>query len=148
MTIPNGKFVSSSPKTISTHHVRILIFGLCVLALCFAKGALSASGLSDHEKREKPYALIFGTIWGPDDRPVYGVHVEMRRAAEKKVRWDAYSDHHGEFAFRVPPGKTEYLVRANLKGYKSQDGRQLQAPEDVKVQVENDERVDIGVHLK
>ena len=58
----------------------------------------------------KPYALIFGTVWGPDDRPVYGVKVLIRRADQKKAKWELYSDHQGEFAQRVPAAKADYLV--------------------------------------
>ena len=28
-------------------------------------------------KPTDPYALIFGTVWGPDNRPVYGVRVNL-----------------------------------------------------------------------
>ena len=35
--------------------------------------------------KEKPYALIAGTVWGPDDHPVYGVAVKIRRAKDKKA---------------------------------------------------------------
>ena len=28
-------------------------------------------------QKSKPYALIAGTVWGPDDRPVYGVTVNV-----------------------------------------------------------------------
>jgi hypothetical protein len=98
-------------------------------------------------KREKPYALIFGTVWGPDDRPVYGVKVKIRREDEKKARWEVYSDHHGEFAQRVPVGKADYVIWADLKGFKTQDGARLEGQE-VAVHVEYDERVDTGLHLK
>ncbi len=87
---------------------------------------------------EKPYAVIFGTVWGPDEQPVYGVKIKIRRESEKKARWEVYSDHHGEFAQRVPAGKADYVAWAELKGYKSS----------VTIQVENDERVDTGLHLK
>jgi hypothetical protein len=35
-----------------------------------------------------------------------------------------------------------------LKGYKPPAGKQLQPGEEVKVHIEGDERVDIGLHLK
>src|SRR5205814_2175906 len=48
------------------------------------------------------HAVIFGTVWGPDDRPLSGVEVKVRRASEKKARWYVYSSRRGEFevAFR------------------------------------------------
>ncbi len=101
-------------------------------------------------KKPKPansYALIFGTVWGPDDHPVYGITVKIRRVNDKKPRWELYSDHAGEFAQRVPAGKADYVVWADLKGVKTKDGQALHLAEEVPVHVEYDERVDIGLHL-
>jgi hypothetical protein len=104
---------------------------------------------SQPDKSEKPYALIFGTVWGPDDRPVYGVTVKIRRATDKpkKVRWELYSDHHGEFAQRVPAGEADYILWADLKGFKPADGKPLHLVQEVTVHVYNDEREDTGLHL-
>jgi hypothetical protein len=93
------------------------------------------------------YALIFGTVWGPDDHPVYGIKVKIRRARDKKAKWELYSDHSGEFAQRVPAGETDYVVYADLKGAKFADGHPLHLAQEVPVHVEYDERVDIGLHL-
>jgi len=95
---------------------------------------------------DKPYALIFGTVWGPDNRPVYGVPVKIRRVKDKKPKWEVYSDHNGEFAQRVPAGESDYILSADLKHVKSADGKPLHAP-DVTVHIYNDEREDTGVHL-
>lgn len=104
---------------------------------------------SDHgKKHDQPYALIFGTVWGPDDRPVYGVKVKIRRENEKKARWELYSDHNGEFAQRVPAGKADYVITADLKGFKLQNGQRFNSGGEVQVHVEYDERVDTGLHLK
>jgi hypothetical protein len=106
----------------------------------------SPSALPQHDK---PYALIFGTVWGPDDRPVYGVRVKIRRANDKpkKVRWEVYSDHHGEFAQRVPTGELDYILSADLKGVKFSDGAQAKMDKEVTVHIYNDEREDVGLHL-
>jgi Carboxypeptidase regulatory-like domain len=100
-------------------------------------------------QNQKPYALIFGTVWGPDNRPVYGVTVRIRRSTDKpkKVRWEVYSDHSGEFAQRVPAGEADYVVSADLKGFHPADGKPLHLPEEVTVHVYNDEREDTGLHL-
>jgi hypothetical protein len=98
-------------------------------------------------KPTDPYALIFGTVWGPDDHPAYGVKVLIRRASDKKPKWELYSDHHGEFALRVAAGKNDYIVGADLKGVKTRDGHPVHLTEEVPVHVEYDERVDIGLHL-
>jgi hypothetical protein len=102
-----------------------------------------------HGKEEKPYALIFGTVWGPDERPIYGVTVKIRRSTDKpkKVRWELYSDHHGEFAQRVPAGEADYILSADLKGFKPPDGQPLHLVQEVTVHVYNDERQDTGLHL-
>ena len=74
--------------------------------------------------------------------------MKIRRADQKKAHWELYSDHNGEFAVRVPPGPADYLVWADLKDYKSHSGKELQQDGEVKVHVDNDERQDVGLHLK
>jgi hypothetical protein len=106
-----------------------------------------ASPASDKLKPGDPYAIIFGTVWGPDDHPVYGVTVKIRRVPDKKAKWQLYSDHAGEFAQRVPAGEADYVVWADLKGVKTTDGQTLHLVQEVTVHVEYDERVDIGLHL-
>jgi hypothetical protein len=110
---------------------------------------LAASGRQPApQSHNKPYALIFGTVWGPDNHPLYAVKVKLRREDQKKSKWEQYSDHRGEFAFRVPAGKATYYIVPDLKGYKLPDGSKLQPGDEVKVEIENDERSDIGLHLK
>jgi hypothetical protein len=127
---------------------------LCLLIVfsCAALGphvlpVANASPASNKLKPTDPYALIFGTVWGPDNHAVYGITVKIRRAPDKKPKWEVYSDHAGEFAQRVPAGKADYIVWADLKGVKTNDGHPLHLAEEVPVHVEYDERVDIGLHL-
>ena len=128
--------------------LRFLTAVLCFAAFLVSAGKVSAKTAPADQRPDKPYALIFGTVWGPDDHPLYGVKVKIRRADQKKPRWELISDHHGEFAQRVPPGPADYLVWADLKGYKSPTGKQLHQDAEVKVHVDNDEREDTGLHLK
>jgi hypothetical protein len=107
----------------------------------------AAASAREKLKPTDHYALIFGTVWGPDDHPVYGVTVKIRRARDKKPKWVLTSDHAGEFAQRVPAGKAEYEVWADLKGVKTRSGERLYLAQKVAVHVEYDERVDIGLHL-
>jgi hypothetical protein len=123
-----------------------LSLAFCVLSLCVLP-AVSAPPASKKLKPTDPYALIFGTVWGPDARPIYGVKVKIRRAQDKKSKWELISDHSGEFAQRVAAGKNDYVVGADLKGVKTTDGHRLHLVEEVPVHVEYDERVDIGLHL-
>src|SRR5437763_11350531 len=122
--------------------VAVLLLGLAISSLQEPCTAFA------EDKHDKPYALIFMTVWGPDNRPVYGVKVKVRRADQKKAKWEGFSDHRGEFALRVPPGPADYVVFADLKGYKLPDGRHLQPGDEIKVHLDNDERADVGLHLK
>jgi len=128
---------------------RMALLGLCVSAMVGLERSAAGSDSfpSAEQKREKPYAVIFGTVWGPDDHPVYGVKIKIRRENEKKVHWELYSDHNGEFAQRVPAGKQDYVIWADTQGHKSANGNPLQG-EQVKVHVDADERVDTSLHLK
>jgi hypothetical protein len=92
------------------------------------------------QKSAGDYALIFGTVWD-GTRPVYGVHVRLRRAAEKRFRWEATSDHRGEFGIRVPVGEGDYVAVAEVKRPKG-------APLPQKsIHIDGNERQDIGFHL-
>lgn len=107
---------------------------------------VAASGFAQTEvkkpsKPEKDYALIFGTVWSMDNRPVYGVPIKIRRANEKKAKWELMSDHSGEFAQRVPPGTQDYVIWADIKTPKGQ------AKPFTTVHVDNNERVDVVLHL-
>jgi hypothetical protein len=121
---------------------------LLIALLVFCLGPQVFSSAQSHAK-EKPYAVIAGTVWGPDNHPLYGIRVKMRRGSDKpkKVRWEMYSDHNGEFAQRVPAGEADYILSADLKGVKLADGTRLQLPQEVTVHIYNDEREDTGLHL-
>jgi hypothetical protein len=122
---------------------------LLIVLLFLSFGPRPLSIAQHHAKAEKPYALIFGTVWGPDDHPIYGVTVKIRRGTDKpkKVRWEVYSDHHGEFAQRVPAGESDYILWADLKGVKTTDGKPLRLVQPVTVHIYDDERQDTGLHL-
>jgi len=124
-----------------------VIFAVLFLSTCATvlPGTVQAS--ERNNPNTKPYALIFGTVFDPEGNTLYGVKVKIRRADEKKARWELYSNHTGEFAQRVPPGPCDYVVWAEVKGYKLPNGRPVQPGPDVKVHIEADERSDIGVHL-
>jgi hypothetical protein len=119
------------------------VFLFIIFAVIQPVSAVNAPG-----RDVAPYALIYGTVWGPDNQPVYGIRVKIRRAGEKKVRWEATSDHSGEFAQRVPAGEADYLLTADVKGSSiPKKLKQLKPGPEVNVHIINDEREDIGVHL-
>ena len=111
------------------------------------------SGRKGKHKAEKPYALIFGTAYGPDDRPLYGVKITVRPQTKKRPNWDLMSDHRGEFAQRVPPGPSDYLVRGEAEyaplgsDGKPQLSKKKRLKGETKVHVESEERLDISLHL-
>jgi hypothetical protein len=128
---------------------RLLTAVLCFVFLNVSADRVSARPAAPvYQKPDQPYALIFGTVWGPDGHPLYGVKVRIRRADQKKPHWELMSDHNGEFALRVHPGPADYLVSADLKSYKSLSGKELRQDGEIKVHIDNDERQDLGLHLK
>ena len=149
MTIPRSSRRGRLTTTLSSRFRFPSAFSKPLLILlCFSSvAAVSGRAAAKDKKGEEPYALIYGTVWGPDSRPLYGVKVKIRRADQKKARWELYSDHRGEFAQRVPPGPADYVVWADLKDYRAQRSSPLRLPEEVKVHITYDEREDIGVHL-
>jgi len=90
---------------------------------------------------KKDYALIYGTVWGPGDHPRAGVPVTIRRAFDKKPKWELVSDRSGEFAQRVPVGAQDYIVQADIKTPKGQP-----KPE-VTVHIDDDERKDVSLRV-
>jgi uncharacterized protein YegP (UPF0339 family) len=129
---------------------RLPRLGLCILVLLPAftsPDSLRAAQKSKDKDKEKPYAVIVGTVWGPDDHPIYGIPVLIRRAKDKKPKWQVYSDHHGEFAQRLPAGESDYILTADLKHVKTADGKALHLAREVSVHVYGEEREDVGLHL-
>ena len=60
---------------------------LRLLALALLLLSAAAAGPAAPEKaKEKPYALIFGTVFGPDAKAVAGVKVKIRRSDQKKAK--------------------------------------------------------------
>lgn len=116
---------------------------LGVLAVALILAAFSPTARADSKPHaHDPYALLFGTVFGPDDRPAYGVKIVIRRSDQKKPKWELLSNHEGEFAQRVPAGKADYIVTAEIKTAKGQPKPELI------VHVDNDERKDFAMHLK
>lgn len=113
--------------------------------LIFAPNLVTARSAPDPQSSSHPskydYALIYGTVWGPDNHPVAGVPIKIRRAQDKKAKWELVSDSHGEFAQRVPPGAQDYIIEADIKVPKGQPKPQTQA------HIDNDERQDVSIHL-
>lgn len=110
----------------------------CFALLCAVR---SAAAQHSGSSPKNDYALIYGTVWGPDDQPVAGVHVSIRKTEDKKPRWQVISNRRGEFDQRVPVGAQDYVVQADLKLPKGQPLPQ------VTVHIYDNERQDISLHL-
>ena len=95
--------------------------------------------------KPKPYALISGTVWAPNNQPVPGVRVMIRPATQKKTKWKVITNREGEFDQRVPAGDAEYIVWCEPVSA-PQGGNVTAQP--VTVHVYDQEREDTGLHLK
>jgi hypothetical protein len=132
---------------------------MAALLLCLQTATVN----SQSKKKPPEYALLLITVYGPNSHPLYGAEVRIRRAGEKKVRWEGPSNHSGEFAQRIPLGPADYIVWVHLRDKKTeadaQDAAEHGPPHTasegavnggaaVKIHVEKDEAIDIGLHLK
>jgi hypothetical protein len=63
--------------------------------------------------------LIRGTVFTPDGLALPGADLRIRRASEKKFKWNDATNSRGEFAVRVKMG-ADYEVVVRAKGYQEQ----------------------------
>lgn len=123
---------------------------VAVLALALLQSPLFAS--SDQKKDSKAFGLISGTVYGPDDRPAYGVKVKIHPVGQKHPDWERYSDHRGEFAQRVPLDHSDYELTAEAEitpivDGKPQHSRKKRVKSTVVVHVDKDVVRDVSLHL-
>jgi hypothetical protein len=84
--------------------------------------AASASSSSKNGKQKYSHAhdfLIRGTVFTEKSMSFPGVQLRIRRAGEKKFRWEDRTNSRGEFAMRVPQG-SEYEMVVHTKGFADQ----------------------------
>jgi hypothetical protein len=93
------------------------------------------------KKPTPPYAVVAGSVFDAEGRSVRGLKITIRRADEKKPRWEVVSDARGDFAQRVPAGRADYIVRPELKD------KQAAENAEVKVHIENEEQQSVALHL-
>jgi hypothetical protein len=78
-----------------------------------------ASPSSSSKKHPQSHAndfLIIGTVFTDQAMAFPAVLLRVRRASEKKFRWQTYTNSRGEFAIRVPQG-AEYEMVILAKGF-------------------------------
>ena len=143
----------SEPATVDMRLLRGAMFrvtsacaALVVVLAVFAPLAGADKGLQKH------YGLIFGTAYGPDDQPLFGVRVQIHPAGSKHPSWDLITDHRGEFAQRVPPGPGDYLITGEaellLPGKDNPHHTQKKRVKaEAKVHLDGEERQDLSLHL-
>jgi hypothetical protein len=138
-----------------SRHVAIaaIWLALMVLSACVQLAALDNKKEPDKKKQEKSYGLIFGTAYGPDDRPLYGVKVTIHPEGKKHPKWELVSDHRGEFAQRVPTAAADYLITGEAeymlagKDGKPDKSKKKKLRGETRVHMEGEIRQDIGLHL-
>jgi len=86
--------------------------------------ASQAPTVSTSRPSKKKYShandfLIRGTVFTEKALSFPGVQLRIRRAGEKRFRWESYTDSRGEFAVRVPQG-SDYEIVVRAKGYSEQ----------------------------
>lgn len=82
----------------------------------------STSSSSAKSKSQYSHAndfLIRGTVFTDKAIAFPGVELRIRRAGEKKYRWQDNTNSRGEFAIRVPQG-IEYEMVVHTKGFADQ----------------------------
>jgi hypothetical protein len=112
---------------------------LLSLAWLVAAVSVSASGASAQSEGKHAHDfLIFVSVFNNRGFALPGARARVRRAEEKKSRWEALSDRRGEFAVRVPEG-SKYELTVDANGFKSET-RKIDAREvnraDLSIQME------------
>lgn len=84
----------------------------------------NASSSSNAKAGKQKYShandfLIMGTVFNEKGYAFPGVALRIRKASEKKFRWDSTTNSRGDFAVRVPQG-TEYEMVVHAKGFADQ----------------------------
>lgn len=85
--------------------------------------ATSQAAAASHPSKKK-YShvndfLIRGTVFNEKALSLAGVALRVRRAGQKKYRWETYTNSRGEFAVRVPQG-SDYEMLVHVKGFVDQ----------------------------
>ena len=113
------------------------VVAVAVLAV-LSLGTVAPISVSQKSTKNKPYALLFGTVFNEDGRLVRGARVVVK-PKETKGKWETGSDNQGEFAVHLPVGKAVYILEVQAPGL---------APAKKEVTFEGEERQDVVVHLK
>jgi hypothetical protein len=104
-------------------HLTFVRATIALLGLFYAAGAIfafePAGGAQNSSGSHAHDFVIFVTVFTERGFAFPGARARVRRAEEKKFRWEAMSDHQGELAFRVPRGE-EYEMTIEARGFKTE----------------------------
>ena len=92
------------------------------MAVVLAAWAAQAQPGPDDQKKKKEVPedfLVFCNVYNEQGYSLPGAEIGVRRADEKKIRWQGNSDRRGEYAVYLPLG-AEYEVQVSAKGYAGQ----------------------------
>lgn len=81
--------------------------------------------------------LLIGTVFTEKGLSLEGAQLRVRRAGEKKFRWETLTDRRGEFAVRVKQG-ADYEIVVRAKGFQEQTRT---------VDAKSGDREDLNFHL-
>lgn len=106
----------------SFHHPSIR--GVLAPALALLLLVTLPAGFSQANSRKQSHShaddfLIFATIFDGRGFALAGARVRVRRADEKKFRWEAISDRRGELGIRIKQG-AEYEATIEARGFATQ----------------------------
>ncbi len=94
-----------------------------LLALAWSSGVIpTPAAPASAQSSSKTHAhdfVIFATVFTSQGFALPGARVRVRRADEKKFRWEAMSDHQGELGIRVQQD-AEYELTVEARGFQPQ----------------------------
>jgi hypothetical protein len=96
-----------------------LLLALLLLAGGIWSGKPAFAAPNPQQKPSYTDCILYGNVFTADGHLFEGADVHVRRATDKKPKWEAYSDRRGEFAVRVPPGP-QYVIEVKAKGFVTQ----------------------------
>ena len=102
----------------------LMLFALAIAGtgLAAPSSALPERPPAAAERQQKPRyddCILYGNVFTQDGHLLQDADVHVRRATDKKPKWEATSDRRGEFAVRVPPGP-DYVIEVKAKGFVTQ----------------------------
>jgi hypothetical protein len=86
--------------------------------------SIHVAALAPQDPQKKPSGLaqsclLYGNVFTSSGSLLPDADIHVRRATDKKPKWEAASDRRGEFAVRVPPG-ADYVIEVRAKGFVTQ----------------------------